>query len=170
MKSRLNFSEISTNFRVRIDDRNGGGCYCVWLNFWNFLFWKSAHTSKYWFCTEPLKVSYEALKISNFFTKLIFKFRSKKIGFLAKGSSREYTGRTFNGSVELKIRFFGIWIHFEAFSGLRNLFCGFRKNLILFRVWSLVFNFKVTFSSVKIFFYRSTVFNLITRLDMIGNH
>ena len=52
--------------------------------------------------------------------KLIFKFRSEKIGFLAKGS------------VELKIRFFGIWIHSEAFSGLQNFFCGFRKNLIFF--------------------------------------
>ena len=66
--------------------------------------------------------------------KLIFKFRSEKIGFLAKGSSSGYTGRTLKGSVEMKIRFFGIWIHSEAFSSLRNLFCGFRKNLILFRV------------------------------------
>ena len=39
-------------------------------------------------------------------------------------------GRTFKRSVELKIRFFGIWIHSEAFSGLRNLFCGFCKDLI----------------------------------------
>ena len=67
--------------------------------------------------------------------KLIFKFPSQKIGFLARGFSREYTGRTFKGSAELKIRFFGIWIHSEAFSGLRNLFfVGFVKILCFFRV------------------------------------
>ena len=41
--------------------------------------------------------------------------------------------------MEFKIRFFGIWIHYEAFSGLRNLFCGFRKNLIFFRVHIYIF-------------------------------
>ena len=35
----------------------------------------------YSFRTEPLWVSYEAPKVSNSFTKLIFKFRSNKIGF-----------------------------------------------------------------------------------------
>ena len=30
------------------------------------------------FIAKPLRASYEALKVSNFFTKLIFKFRSKK--------------------------------------------------------------------------------------------
>ena len=43
-------------------------------------------------------------------------------------------GGTFKGSVELKIHFFCIWIHSEAFPGLRNFFCGFRKNLIFFSV------------------------------------
>ena len=51
-----------------------------------------------------------------------------------KGSFRVSAGKTFKGSVELKIRFFGIWIYSEAFHDLRNLFCGFRKNLIFFRV------------------------------------
>ena len=78
----------------------------------------------YGFIAKPLRVSYVALKVSHFFKKLIFKFRSKKIGFLAKGSSRGYTGRTFKGSVELKVHFFGIWIHSEVFPGVWNLFLG----------------------------------------------
>ena len=57
-------------------------------------------------------------------------FKSSCETVAKKWISRGYTGRIFKGSIELNIRFFGIWIHSEDFSGLRNLFSGFRKNLI----------------------------------------
>ena len=38
-------------------------------------------------------------------------------------------GRILKGSVELKIRFFGIWIHSEVFSDLHHLFVVFVKIL-----------------------------------------
>ena len=72
---------------------------------------------------NPSRFHMKLQRFPIFFRKLIFKFHSKKkIGFLAKDSSRGYTGRTFKDSVELKI---GISIHCEAFSGLGNLLCGF---------------------------------------------
>ena len=63
---------------------------------------------KLWFCTKPLRVSYEALKDPYFHTKPFFKFHSEKKGFSVKGSSLVFAGRTFKGSVELKNRFLSI--------------------------------------------------------------
>ena len=97
---------------------------------WNFRWFRNETPWKVGFVTKPLRVSYETVKDPHFPTKPFFKFRSGKKGFSAKGSSHGYTGRTFKGSVELKIRFLCILTHFETFSSLRNLFCGFRKEPI----------------------------------------
>ena len=89
---------------------------------------------KSWFCTKPLRVSYETIKDLHFPTKPFFKFRNEEKGFSPKGSSRGYKVRTIKGSIELKIRFLSILTHFETFSSLRNLFSGFRKEPMFFRM------------------------------------
>ena len=85
---------------------------------------------KSWFCTKPMRVSYEAVKDPHFPTKPFFNFHSEEKGFSAKRSSRGYTRRTIKGSVELKIHFLSILAHFETFSSPRNLFSGFRREPI----------------------------------------
>ena len=69
---------------------------------------------------------YETLKASYFFTKPFFAMQNFKKGFVVEGSSRVSAGRTFKGSLELKIRFLSIFTHFQVYG---TFFQGFVKNL-----------------------------------------
>ena len=57
------------------------------------------------FIAKSLRVSYETVKDHTFLRNLFLSSVAKKNRFLARDSSCGYAGRTFTGSVELKIRF-----------------------------------------------------------------